>query len=33
MVILQQFRDSLLGENGNRDEADIRELFEAYFWD
>lgn len=29
----QQFRDRLLRENGNRDEADVRELFEAYFWD
>ncbi|WP_233882153.1 hypothetical protein [Tenacibaculum piscium] len=28
----QAFRDRLLSENGNRDEADVRELFEAYHW-
>ena len=29
----QAFRDRLLEENGNRDEDDVRELFEAYYWD
>jgi hypothetical protein len=29
----QEFRDRLLRENENRDEADVRNLFEAYFWD
>lgn len=29
----QAFRDRLLSENGNRDEADVRKLFEAYYWD
>jgi len=28
----QAFRDRLLGETGNRDEADVRNLFEAYFY-
>jgi hypothetical protein len=32
MINLQQFRDRLLRENVNRDEADVSELFEAYFW-
>ncbi len=29
----QAFRDRLLSENGNRDEADVRALFDAYYWD
>lgn len=33
MIILQRFKDRLLRENDNRDEADVRELFEAYFGD
>ena len=28
----QAFRERLLSENDNRDEADVRDLFEAYFW-
>ena len=28
----QSFRDRLLSENGSRDETDVRELFEAYYW-
>ena len=29
----QQFRNRLLGENGNRDRTYVLTLFEAYFWD
>ncbi|MEX0361176.1 MAG: hypothetical protein AB3N10_09335, partial [Allomuricauda sp.] len=29
----QAFRDRLLTENDNRDVDDVRELFEAYYWD
>ena len=29
----QAFRDRLLRENGNRDAADVRALFEAYYWE
>ncbi len=29
----QAFRDRLLRENNNKDETDLRNLFEAYFWD
>lgn len=29
----QAFRERLLRENSNRDEADVRDLFEAYYWD
>ena len=29
----QEFRDRLLRENGNIDETDVRNLFEAYYWD
>lgn len=29
----QAFRDRLLRENNNKDEADVRELFKAYYWD
>lgn len=29
----QAFRDRLLSENKNRDEADVRDLFKAYYWD
>jgi hypothetical protein len=32
VVTPQQFRDRLLSENDNRDEADVRRLFEDYFW-
>lgn len=32
VVTPQQFRNRLLSENDNRDEANVRELFEAYFW-
>lgn len=28
----QQFRDRLLRENGNKNENDVKELFEAYYW-
>ena len=28
----QKFRDRLLSENGNRDQTDLEELFEAYYW-
>ena len=28
----QAFRNRLLRENDNRDENDVRNLFEAYFW-
>lgn len=29
----QAFRDRLLRENNNKDEDDVRELFDAYYWD
>ncbi|GLB51402.1 hypothetical protein NBRC110019_04410 [Neptunitalea chrysea] len=29
----QKLRDRLLSENGNLDETDLRNLFEAYYWD
>jgi hypothetical protein len=28
----QKFRDRLLSENGNRDQTDLENLFEAYYW-
>lgn len=28
----QKFRNRLLSENGNRDKADLEDLFEAYYW-
>lgn len=33
VISSQQFRNRLLRENNYKDENDVKELFEAYYWD